>query len=39
MKSIKFIVVVLIVSFVLSLTGVVAYVSDVLHVSGYKIPA
>lgn len=39
MKSIKFIVVVLIVSFVLNLTGVVAYVSDISHVSGYKIPA
>lgn len=39
MKSIKFIVVVLILSFILNLTGVVAYLSDISHVSGYKIPA
>lgn len=39
MKSIKFIIAILFVSFIFNVSGVVAYFSDVVHVGAYKLPA
>lgn len=39
LKSIKFIIAILFVSFIFNVSGVVAYFSDVVHVGAYKLPA